>query len=745
MFYYEVAISKLPLLKTFVYKSSEKLLPGERVLVDFRRNKVVGYVLKETKKRRKAKNILQRLDDGSFLTEKHITLAFWMSEFYGSPIGMIMDLFFPRDIGKYTEEYVESLSPLLNFKRVRKKEFIKLYGEEMLNNYLKSGIVRLRKEVLVKMPKPRLKKRVFLRKKIQELLKISLPPRQKEIIDYLIFHNGVLLNELVYYLGVSRGTVFSLVEKGIIEIKEDQGAVAPPETMEKDRLMVAESCKEVGKHLVFGPTGSGKTEVYLEVLRSYLNEGSAIYLVPETSLTPSIIARIKGKFPDIPVGVYHSYLTRARRVLEWFKAVKGETKILVGSRSALFVPMKDLRIIIVDEEHDESYYQRSEPVYDAVKVAEKMGELFGLNVIFGSATPRLDHYASAKKGEMKFHILKGRALGELPEVEIVDMRREERIGSFSKTVLDEMEKTLNRREKILIFSRRKGFSGYVKCEECGYVVKCKNCDVSMSYHSSKNVFKCHQCGYEIPAFGECPVCGGRLTPFGTGTERIERELVRFFPGMKIARIDREVIEKPHEVQRYLNGLQEGKIDILVGTKMITKGLDIPNIGLVCVLDVDGLLFIPDYTTNIRTFQLLVQVFGRSGRRGRGKAIIQTWNPDDPVLIFASKHDVSGYYDLELERRKELSYPPYSHLIHVILESSNPLAGWDLVKTVVDKLRDSYNTLGPSEHPIFKLRGLYRHHFIVKVDTPESFLKDLQKVLKIYKGSWKIFVDPPGIV
>jgi len=380
-----------------------------------------------------------------------------------------------------------------------------------------------------------------------------------------------------------------------------------------------------------------------------------------------------------------------------------------------------------------------------VKVAEKMGELFRLNVIFGSATPRLDHYVSAKEGKMKFHVLRGRALGELPEVEIVDMRKEERMNSFSKTVLDEMEKTLNRGEKILIFSRRKGFSGYVKCEECGYVVKCKNCDVSMSYHSSKNVFKCHQCGYEIPAFSECPVCGGRLVPLGTGTERIERELVRFFPGVKVARIDREVIEKPHEVQRYLDGLQEGKVDILVGTKMITKGLDIPNIGLVCVLDVDGLLFIPDYTTNMRTFQLLVQVFGRSGRRSKGKAIIQTWNPDDPVLIFASKHDVSGYYDLELERREELSYPPYSHLIHVIHESTNPLSGEDLIKAVVEKLKDSYSILGPSEHPVFKLKGLYRHHFIVKVDTPESFLKDLRKVLKIYKGSWKIFVDPPSIV
>jgi len=362
MFYYEVAISKLPLLKTFVYKSSEKLLPGERVLVDFRRNKVVGYVLREANKRKRAKNILQRLDEGSFLTEGHVTLALWMSEFYGSPIGMIMDLFFPGDIDKYTEEYVESLSPLLSFKRMKKREFIRLHGEEMLNNYLRSGIVRLKREVLVKMPKPRLRRRVFLKKKIQELLKISLPPRQKEIIDYLMFHDGVLLSELVYYLGVSRKTVLSLVEKGIIEIREDQGVVIPPETIERDRLMIAEGCKELGKHLVFGPTGSGKTEVYLEVLRSYLNEGSAIYLVPETSLTPSIIARIKGKFPDIPVGVYHSYLTRARRVLEWFKAVKGETKILVGSRSALFVPMKDLRIIIVDEEHDESYYQRNEPV-----------------------------------------------------------------------------------------------------------------------------------------------------------------------------------------------------------------------------------------------------------------------------------------------------------------------------------------------------------------------------------------------
>jgi len=747
MFYYEVAISKLPLIKTFIYKSSEgNLLPGERVLVDFRKKRVVGYILRKAKKRGKAKSILQRLDDSSFLTQNHINLAFWISEFYGSPIGMIMDLFFPGDISKYTEEYVEPMSPLLSFKRLRKKEFIELYGEEMLNNYLKSGIVRLRKEVMVKMPKPRTKKRVFLKKRIQELLKINLTPRQREIVDYLIFHNGVSLNELVYYLGISRKTVLSLVEKDIIDIREDEGTVTkPPETMEIDRLMIVENCKKIGKHLIFGPTGSGKTEIYLEILKSYLDKGSVIYLVPETALTSIIIARIKGKFPNVSVGVYHSYLTPARRILEWFKAVKGETKILVGSRSALFVPIKNLKLILVDEEHDESYYQRNEPVYDATKVAEKIGELFGVNVIFGSATPRLDHYILAKKGNMSFHLLKKRVLGELPKVRIVNMRREERIGSFSKTVLDEIEKTLEMGEKILIFSRRKGFSGYVKCEECGYVVKCKNCDVSMSYHSSKNAFKCHQFGYEVPAFNECPICGGRLIPFGTGTERIERELVRFFPGIKIARIDREVIEKPHSVQKYLDELQKGKIDILVGTKMITKGLDIPNIGLVCVLDVDGLLFIPDYTTNLRTFQLLIQVFGRSGRRREGRAIIQTWNPDDPVLVFASQHDVSGYYDLELERRMELSYPPYSHLVHVVLESANPIIGWELIKTVSDKLKGSYNILGPSEHPIFKLKRLYRHHFIAKIDTPEYFLKDLNKVLKIYKGSWKIYVDPPSIV
>ncbi len=525
---------------------------------------------------------------------------------------------------------------------------------------------------------------------------------------------------------------------------ESKGIVGIGIHVEREKIELTQDQKEAlsklkeGTNLLMGPTGSGKTEIYLELMRGK----KTLYLVPEVALIPQTLRRIKARLPEARVAVYHGYLSASRKAHAWMSAVSGDADVLLGTRSSIFVPRR-WDLVVVDEEHDESYYQREGLVYDGVEVAVKLAELYGIPIVLGSATPRLDHYFRAKRGDHNFVYLR-RSEGTGPKVEFINMREEKRKGSFSERVLDYIERTLRTGKKVMVFVRRKGFSRVV-CERCGFHLNCPNCDVNMVFHSSKRVFKCHVCGYEMPAFDVCPVCGGTLKLVGAGTERVERDLRRFFPSARIARADREVLSRPDRIIGILNDLYKGKLDILVGTRMISKGIDLPRVGLMVVMGVDGGLAIPDFSSRMRVFREIVQASGRTARRGIGRAVVQYYELDEDVVNGVLNGDTLGFYDSELSRRKRLGYPPFKHLVHVVKSSQSPEGARSELEYMAEELRDSgEEVLGPAEHPIFRVRGRYRYHIVVKTSHLDETLNRVTELLKFVRKGCKIFVDPPDL-
>jgi len=717
-----------------VCSSSDELFLGERVSLEYKGERVKGYIVSKIAFFKDAVKVRDR-DGVTFLAKEHLELAKWMSERFHSSLGKVLDLFFPDGLDDYIREMVVSQSPLLDFGEMVVEDFLKEYGAEMLNQYLKRGLVTLRKQFFFRTPKPRLKKRVFLREGSMRFEK-SLTLKQRMVVDYLCFNNGSLVEEILEELGITQSVLEALQQKGIVEIREED---VIPKVFERREKREIELDK---RNLFFGPTGSGKTETLFEVIGDYLEKGQILLLVPEVSVLMHTVARLKGLYPELKVAIYHSYLTKTRKVLEWYRVVSGEANVLIGTRSALFVPAKKLKLILVDEEHDESFYQFSEPSYDAVEVAKKLATLLDVSIILSSASPSLTTYFEARDGKIK--LFKFEKKWADTTFEIVDMRKEERTGSFARRTLFEIEETVRRGKKVLIFVRRKGFWGRVQCETCGYVLLCPNCDVALSYHFDTDTFKCHQCGFEEEVFDICPKCGGILKGHGTGTEKVERELMSYLPGVRVKRIDREVVEDPMEVEDYVDDLLRGKIDVLVGTKMITKGFNIPEIGLVCVLDVDALLFVPDFSATLRTFQLLLQVFGRTSRSFPGKAILQTFHPEERVYKKLIEGDVEGFYEEELERRKILGYPPFRDLVHVAIRTRDSAFGRQIIQKIADSLSGRYEILGPVEHHLFKLKGEYRYHFIAKVEKAEEFLRDLKEIERVLGIETTAYVNPPSL-
>ncbi|MFN3691549.1 MAG: primosomal protein N', partial [Fervidobacterium sp.] len=588
------------------------------------------------------------------------------------------------------------------------------------------------------------------------------------------------LDQLIEDTDISKDIIVQLVNKGVVEISEH----APTSTLEEfsksinkvgQKTVLTEEQANVAKnilshhvgekHLLFGPTGSGKTEVYLKVMEEYLPTGTVLYLVPEVSLTEQTVARIRSKFPHLSVGIYHSYMSKSKRVEIWAKAVKGELDILVGARSAVFVPLKNLKLVIVDEEHDESYYNDNEPYYDVHTLLDQLPA----TVVYGSATPALSSYKKALDGIYVLNKLTKRYSTDLPNVEIVDMKNEKKITpSISQKLAEGISDTLAANKSVIIFTRRKGFSR-VQCAVCGYIVKCDHCDVSMTYHLDLKKLACHLCGSTKELNFTCPNCGASLfVDKGTGTEKVEKELKEIFPGRSIARIDAEIIDKFEKLSKILSALREGNVDILAGTKMITKGLDIYRIGLVGVIDVDALISYPDINASLRTFQLLVQVVGRAGRKEKGRAVIQTYNPKDPVISYAVAQDVEAFYNRELRLRRELKYPPFLNVIQVTYANLDNNLARDTLDTVAGELEtflyqlskeyqengeynEEYNEeykdieiLGPSEHPILKVANKYRYQLIIKTHNTINLLKLLRKIIAPFPGEWTIKVNPPEI-
>jgi primosomal protein N' (replication factor Y) len=529
--------------------------------------------------------------------------------------------------------------------------------------------------------------------------------------------------------------------------------------------------RQFGAILLKGVTGSGKTEVYLQAISEVITLGlKAIVLVPEISLTPQTIERFKSRFDR--VAVLHSSLTDRQRSDQWWDIKNGNADVVIGARSAVFAPLENVGLIVIDEEHENTFKQDTSPRYNARDVSMIRAELESALVVLGSATPSLESFYNASIGKYEYVTLKNRVGNKpLPRVEVIDMRHEKYRGKNLYYISNYLElcmkQCLSKKEQVLLFLNRRGFSPFISCRRCGFVLKCKRCDISLTYHKKKDAVICHYCFSDEPVPGECPeCCSPGISFLGVGTERMEEDIRARFPRHKLLRMDSDTMRGRDSHEKALNAFRRGDIDILLGTQMIAKGLDFPNVTLVGVLSADTIVNMPDFRAGERTFQLLCQVAGRTGRGPKGgQVIVQTYNPEHYSIKCAALHDYDGFAKKELEYRKQLYYPPYERLARIVLRGKNDL---DVKKKSIDiaeKLRgairltagvaqsdrhkDKVEVLGPAPAPIARVKDNFRWHLIVKADNSENLSTILKNIESENRNSKKvqimIDVDPYALL
>ncbi|AZR72967.1 primosomal protein N' [Anoxybacter fermentans] len=743
---YAGVVVDLPLKKIdrpFDYKIPERLLGkiqiGSHVLVPFGHRKIEGFVveLKEEPEVKQTREIYRLLHDYPLFDEKMLQLMKWISDYYQAVLINVIKTAIPTGI-------------IGNKVRVKTRRLVRP------NITQKEGLLWIEKY----------KKRA---------------PKQAEMLSFLLKHPNLKLTaaDLARKFKTNHGTVKSLEEKGLITYEEIAIQRNPYDAQEykpgkplrptfhqyKAITRIIEAMeKRPGKTILLkGVTGSGKTEVYLQVIAKALEKGKdTIVLVPEIALTPQTVERFKSRF-GANVAVLHSQLSLGERFDEWRRIYQGEVKIVVGARSAIFAPFQNLGLIIIDEEHETSYKQTDQVKYHARDVAIKRAKLSGAVTVLGSATPAVESFYRAVIGEYELITLPERVnLSPLPPVEIIDMRRELKNGNrtiFSKRLNEAIEKRLSEKKQVILFLNRRGFSNFVLCRECGYVIRCQYCDVSLTYHADINLLQCHYCDYHESPPHLCPNCGSKyIKYFGIGTQQVEEFTRKQFPYARVARMDVDTTRQKGAHDRILKAFREKKIDILIGTQMITKGHDFPDVTLVGVVIADTALYFPDFRSGERTFQLLTQVAGRTGRgEEQGEVIIQTYSPEHYSIKAAKNHDYDLFFHEEIGFRKEILHPPFSQLINIIIQD-------EVEKLVIEEAHRLANLFtkrigpdvpievsGPAPAPLARVRGKYRWQIILRSREGELLRRICQEVMKIYYNEQKssvvvsVDVDPIGIL
>lgn len=519
----------------------------------------------------------------------------------------------------------------------------------------------------------------------------------------------------------------------------------------KQRLVSDTIISSFGKSdtfLLYGVTGSGKTEVYMDVIEKAINNGkSAIMLVPEIGLTPQIVGKFISRFGNV-ISVLHSKLSDSERYDEYRKITNGESKIVIGTRSAIFVPFTNIGVIIIDEEHTSSYKQDNNPRYSAINVAEWRSKYHNCPLVLGSATPSLESFAKAGNHVYKLLSLTERAGGSvLPIVNIIDMKEEVKKGNFilSDMLKNKISEVLSKGEQAIILLNRRGYSSTISCKECGYVYKCPNCDITYTYHKSSNNLKCHYCGYSMVLPNKCSICGSdNLKDYGLGTEKLEETLNSLYKA-KIVRMDVDTTSKKGQHQKIIDDFEEHKYDILIGTQMIAKGLDFPLVTLVGVVSIDSSLTSPDYRASENTFQLLSQVSGRAGRsENKGEVIVQTFNPDHYAITLAKNHDYIDFYKEEMKVRKMLKYSPYYYMVLVSITSKDYELGFKEANKIGSYIRNNISSdsivLGPTMANMFKVNNIYHYQIIIKYRKDDSLMKVLKFIIDMQVKNNKIDVS-----
>lgn len=584
----------------------------------------------------------------------------------------------------------------------------------------------------------------------------KLSTSQEKIINLCMEKEYVLRKELV---DISLSSLNTLIKKNILLEKKlehyrlsyNEKIEAKKELTNDQKSVVDEVLANTGyfPYLLFGVTGSGKTEVYMELIEDSLNKGkTSIVLVPEISLTPQMVLRFQKRFGD-NIAAIHSALSDGEKYDEWRRIVKGEAKIVIGARSAIFAPLNNIGMIIIDEEHSDSYKQDdSNPRYNAKDIALLRGKYHNCPVIMGSATPSLEVFARAKKGVFKLLELPNRINGKsLPHINIVDMNEmiSKTKGHFSPVLLEAISARLLKNEQIILLLNRRGYSSFVTCKNCGYTFKCPNCDITLTYHKSSRTLRCHYCGYGTKVYDTCPECHEKsINDLGVGTEKVEEELNKLFPESRILRMDFDTTSRKGMHEKMIKAFKNHEYDILLGTQIVSKGLDFDNVTLVGVINADTSLNIPDFRSSETTFSLLAQVAGRAGRSDKeGEVIIQTFNPEHYAIQYTKKHDYLGFYNREMSIRRELKYPPYYYICYVKISGKDNKYIYEeslkITKLFHNKLINMI-ILGPSPCTIFKLNNIYRYGIILKYKKDEDLREVLNKVIEHYKDNRNIKID-----
>lgn len=584
---------------------------------------------------------------------------------------------------------------------------------------------------------------------------IKLNEKQNKIINKFKENDLILRKELI---DISLSSLNTLVKKGmLIEEKREHFRLSYSDTTFEKKNLTDDQKSVVNDvingnrdvYLIHGVTGSGKTEVYMEIIDFYLKQGkSSIVLVPEISLTPQMINRFRKRFGE-RIAALHSALSDGEKYDEWRRIIKGDASIVIGARSAIFAPLTNIGVIIIDEEHSESYKQSDpSPRYNAKDIALIRGKNHKCPVILGSATPSLETMARAKKDVFKLLSLPNRVNGrKLPDVEIVDMNQEMKKskGHFSLKLVSEIEDRLSKKEQVILLLNRRGYSNFITCKNCGYTFKCPNCDITLTYHKSSNTLRCHYCGYGEKVFTNCPSCGeDSLNRLGVGTQKIEEEINNLFADARVLRMDYDTTSKKGAHEKMIEAFKNHEYDILLGTQMVAKGLDFSQVTLVGVVNADTSLNIPDFRSSENTFSLLSQVAGRSGRSEKsGQVIIQTFNPDHYAINLVKNHDYLGFYQKEMFIRRQLKYPPYFYICNIRISGKDSSYIFDealKIKRFFDKSLDKIIILGPSGSSLFRINNIFRYNIILKYKNDNSLYPVLNKIMNHYNSNNKIKLD-----
>lgn len=593
------------------------------------------------------------------------------------------------------------------------------------------------------------KKKVIVLKN-EDLSNIKNPDGYKKIVEFFKTNSGKYTkSELINEHSISQYKLNKLIENEVLSIEEESvfryndrvynKDSAKTLTIEQENIIREYINSDDKMFLLKGVTGSGKTEVYMKLVERVLLEGkSAIILVPEIALTPQMIERFKGRF-GVNVALFHSKLSDGERFDEWFRVKEGKSKVIVGARSAIFLPAKNLGLIIIDEEHENTYKSEQNPKYQTKEVAEYLSELKGCKVILGSATPSIETYYRALTGEMKLLELNSRVDNKaMPPMKVIDMRNELKGGNkslFSRELFIAIQERLKRKEQIILFLNRRGFSTFVSCRSCGYVFKCDECDISMTYHKN-GLLICHYCGKTKREPRECPKCHSKYVKFfGAGTQRVEEEVKKYFNNVRILRMDVDTTRDKHSYERIYNTFKNGEADILIGTQMVSKGLDFKNVTLVGILAADMSINIPDYRAAERTFQIITQVAGRAGRGDKqGEVLIQTYTPQHYSLQYAVNYDYEGFYEKEFTVRAMMKYPPFGKLLLINGTSKKEelLKNFMhkitmMIKPLVESCLD-IEILGPIPCMISKVKENYRWQIVIKGEFDSYFSKNIKEIL-----------------